>query len=136
MLPQAQLAAFKRRALATKNEILAALVGTITKENDRISGITVDDIVYLPTLESSPENVSWNLLDLAKLQIHCQPKVVIGSLHSHPNYEGIAISREDIECSRAYGETIFGVYTYWKDRGAKRRTASLDWYFGPNCVHL
>ena len=119
---------FRSRALRTSNEILGALVGTITRENDIITRVLVEDIFYPRLDESTPENCAWNLLDLAKHQIRVQPKVILGSIHSHPYVDYVGLSREDLECADHYGEIVFGVFTYWKAKDKRNRETSLDFY--------
>ena len=127
LLPKAALQKFRQRALRNKNEILGALVGNVTRENDRVTRVEVDEIFY-PRLETStPEACQWNLLDLTKHQIRVQPRVVIGSIHSHPNTPWIGLSKDDLASAEFYGEIVFGVLTWWKPEG-KRREAELDFY--------
>lgn len=128
ILPKAALQRFKQRALRTSNEILAALVGTITRENDRITRVVVEEIFYPRLDESSPEGCAWNLLDLAKHQIRVQPRVIVGSIHSHPYVDYIGLSRDDLETAEHYGEIVFGVFTYWKPADKRNRETSLDFY--------
>jgi len=126
-LPKAALATFKKKALATEDEILAFLVGSITKENDQITKITVRDIVY-PNLEEYGANyVTYDVHDLIRVQLQFQPDQVIGTLHSHPDEEP-HISKEDIITAERSGELVSGIFSYWK-AGSRRRT-SFDFYYG------
>jgi len=127
ILPKAALATFKKKALASSDEILAFLVGSITKENDAITKITVKEIVY-PTIEDYGANyVTYDVNDLIRVQIQVQPDQVIGTLHSHPDEEP-HISKEDIITAEKSGELVMGIFSYWK-AGSRRRT-SFDFYYG------
>lgn len=128
-LPLKKIAAFRRKALATQNELLAILVGTTIVKGGKLTDIVVTDVVYPRQTVASPDECDWNILDIAKLCIAVQPKEVLGSLHSHPNTNFVGLSPEDVETAKAYGEIIFGVFTYWKRPGGRRGT-SLDWYAG------
>lgn len=90
--------------------------------------ISIEEIFYPRLEESTPEACRWNLLDLAKHQIRVQPKVVLGSIHSHPNVDYIGLSKDDLDTAEAYDELVFGVFTYWHRTGEKRSKTSLDFY--------
>lgn len=126
ILPKSGLTLFKKRALATQNEILAFLVGSITKENEKIVKITVKDIVY-PDIESAGNYVTWNMNDLIRVSVSVQPDQVIGTLHSHPDDEP-HISKADIETGQKSGELVSGIFSYWK--AGRRRRTSFDFYYG------
>lgn len=125
-LPKAALATFKKRALASPDEILAFLVGSITKENDTITRIVVRDLVY-PDIESAGNYVTWDMNDLIRVSVQVQPDQVIGTIHSHPDMEP-HISKEDIETGQKNGELVMGIFSYWKP-GTRRKT-SFDFYYG------
>lgn len=126
-LPKTALATFKKKALASPDEILAFLVGSITKENDVITKIKVHDIVY-PNIEEYGANyVTYDVNDLIRVQLQVQPDQVIGTIHSHPDEEP-HISKEDIITAEKTGELVMGIFSYWKT-GARRRT-SFDFYYG------
>ena len=126
-MPKAAIAKFKQRALRTENEILAALVGTVTRENERVTRVQVEDLYYPLLIASSAEECNWSLSDLAKHQIRIYPKAIIGSIHSHPNTETIHISPDDLKSAAELQEIVFGVLTWWKPEGQRRET-SLDFY--------
>jgi proteasome lid subunit RPN8/RPN11 len=126
VLPKAALAGFKKRALATEDEILAFLVGSITKENDTITKITVRDIVY-PDIEAAGNYVTWDMNDLIRVSVQVQPDQVIGTIHSHPDEEP-HISKADIETGQKNGELVSGIFSYW--RVNSRRRTSFDFYYG------
>jgi len=125
-LPKTALAVFKKRALATEDEILAFLVGSITRENDQITKITVRDLVY-PDIEAAGNYVTWDMNDLIRVSVSVQPDQVIGTIHSHPDEEP-HISKADIETGQKNGELVMGIFSYWK-AGSRRRT-SFDFYYG------
>lgn len=130
-LPHKAITAFKKRALRAKNEILAALIGTIVRENETITRVIVEDLVYPPARAGATlDEVSFSLEDIARMAFAVKPRVVIGTLHSHPNLEYTGLSKEDIDVAASLGETIFGVFTYWTPEGRKRRETSLDFYMG------
>lgn len=130
VLPKKKLSAFKKKCLRTPNEVLAVMVGTVVKENDRITRVVVEDLVY-PAVAAEPGWVEWNPAAIARLAIAVAPRAVIGSLHSHPNVEYPGLSREDVETSASAEEILFGVFTYW---GEGRRKTSLDFYMGAKTV--
>lgn len=126
ILPKAALATFKKKALASSDEILAFLVGSITKENDTITRITVREIVY-PTIEAGANYVTYDVNDLIRVQVQVHPDHVLGTLHSHPDEEP-HISKEDVVTAEKTGELVSGIFSYWK-AGSRRRT-SFDFYYG------
>lgn len=132
ILPRTAIQGFKRRALTSPDEILAFLVGSITKENDTITKITIKDIIY-PDIESDSGYVSWDLNDMIKIQVQVQPDQVLGTIHSHPDEEP-HISKADIETAEKYGELVSGIFSYWK-AGSRRRT-SLDFYYGAKLLRV
>jgi len=126
ILPKAAIAGFKRRALTSQDEILAFLVGSITRENDTITKIVVKDLVY-PDVQAASGYVTWDLNDMIKIQVQVQPDQILGTLHSHPDEEP-HISKADVETAVKYGELVSGIFSYWRV-GSRRRT-SFDWYHG------
>lgn len=122
--------------MRTKNEILAALVGTITKENEVIVKVEVEAIVPLHLNHSTPNEVVIDPVDMAKLMVAVQPKVVVGTLHSHPECEVIALSPLDIKAAEEWGEVVSGILTYWTPEGSKRRVARYDWYYGAKPLNV
>ncbi len=107
-----------------------ALVGHTNAEE-----IVVEDIYYPPQVLRTPDACSWRITDIVKLQMYILPKQVLGSLHSHPNCTP-AVSREDIQTAEAYGESVFGVFSYWRDKPGQRRKTSLDFYIGAQHIEL
>lgn len=126
ILPKQAIANFKKRALATEDEVLAFLVGSITKENDVITKIVVKDLVY-PKVDATPDGVTWDMNDMIRLQVQVQPDMILGTVHSHPD-ESPHISKADIETAEANGELVSGIFSYWKVD--QRRRTSLDFYYG------
>lgn len=121
---------FKRRAAASSHEVLAFLIGTITKENDKIVAVAVESLYY-PPQDKGRDYVEWNPTDVVRLQAQILPKAIVGTLHSHPS-AAPHLSREDIQTADQFGEIISGVYSYWKVDG--RRRTSLDWYYGLHTI--
>ncbi len=86
--------------------------------------------LYYPPQEAGEDYVAWRPNDLVRLQAQIIPRAVVGTIHSHPNYEP-HISREDIKTSEQFGELVMGIYSYWRaNPGDRRRRTSLDWYYG------
>jgi len=127
-LPPTALRKFKQRALRSKHEVLAFLVGSITKENDVITSITVEELYY-PPQEAGRAYVSWNPNDVVRLQAQILPRAVIGTLHSHPGYEP-HISRADIQTSGDFGDVISGIYSWWGGSNSTKRMTDLTFYYG------
>ncbi len=106
-------------------------MGSITKENDRITKITVVDLKY-PKIEGADGYyVTWDINDMIRIQVEAQPNQILGTIHSHPNDEP-HISKADIETAEKYGEVVSGIFSYWGS-GRRRRT-SLDLYYGPKIL--
>jgi len=57
-----------------------------------------------------------------------RPRVILGSIHSHPNTPWIGLSKEDLAAAEYYGEVVFGVLTWWKPSDRKKRETELDFY--------
>lgn len=132
-IPRPQIALFRSKALKSKNEVLAFLIGTITKENDTIVCINVEELFYPPQVAGT-NYVEWRPNDIVRLQAQVLPRAVVGTIHSHPNYEP-HISREDIRSSEQFGDVVCGIFSYWRPvPAARRRVTSLDWYY--NCKML
>lgn len=109
--------------------MLAFLIGTITKENDNVVCVTVEDLYY-PPQEAGEDYVSWQPNDIVRLQAKVLPRAILGSIHSHPNCEP-HLSVEDIKTAEQFGDTVVGVFSYWKPtEDSRRRVTSLDFYYG------
>lgn len=130
VLPQKQIAAFKRRALATKDELLVALIGVQTRDE-----IVVEEIYYPQQTVRTPNECNWRLTDIVHLQMQVLPRQILGSLHSHPECAP-HVSKEDIESACALGEIVFGVFSYWREPNSKRRRTSLDFYVGARRIDV
>lgn len=127
MLPVKQIAAFRRKALASKNEILAVLVGRLIYKGKHLTEILVEGLHY-PEQEVTRDSVTYDTIDIVRLQVEVladEGLQVLGTIHSHPGYEP-AISKQDIIAAKY--ETVFGVYSFWGT--GRRRQSSLDWYYG------
>jgi len=114
---------------------MVALIGTVVKENDTITKVVVEDLVYLPLLESTPDVCRWDTKDLAQLMIAVQPLAVVGTLHSHPACDVVALSPQDVAVAEAYGEIISGIFTWWQPEGGRKRSR-VDWYSGVKAVNV
>lgn len=128
ILSKVAMQKFKQKALRTPNEILAVLTGTVTRENDRIIKVQVEDLYYPILITSTGEECNYTLAHLATHQIRIYPKAIIGTLHSHPNTNIIHISPNDLAGAEEIQEIVFGVLTWWLPEDAKRRETSLDFY--------
>ena len=126
-IPRAQLQLFRSKALATKNECLAFLIGTIVKENDVITQVNVEELYY-PQVVAGEDYVEWRPNDIVRLQAQILPRSIVGTLHSHPDYEP-HISKQDIVASEQFGDVVCGIFSYWRPSGKRRRLTSLDWYY-------
>jgi len=123
-LPRRQWQRYKRLALKTPNEVLVFLVGH--NDPDRIE---IVDFVY-PAQRATPDAVEWTPQDIVKLQAQILPLEVVGTLHSHPGCEP-HISKADVDTATHFGEVVFGVFSWWRPEGQRRRRMSLDFYYGP-----
>lgn len=110
------------------------MVGTILKENDVIVGVVVEDLAY-PKIDTSPDGLEWEFMDMVKLQALVHPKVVVGTIHSHPDCPP-HISKQDILDAVKWGEVISGVFSYWTPEGNTRRRTSLDFYQGLKPINI
>lgn len=130
VIAKGPIAAFRRKALRTDNEVLAACVGTVSRQGNHVTKVVIEDLAYPMQATATPDQCAWDLLRLAELQIAVQPKQIVGSLHSHPNEEVIHRSAEDVESAFTLGEVIYGIFTWAKVKGGKRRRTDLSWYWG------
>lgn len=133
-LPQSQLRTFKQKALRSKHEVLAFLIGSITKENDVITSITIEELYY-PPQEAGRAYVSWNPNDVVRLQAQILPRHVIGTLHSHPGFEP-HISKDDVATSQHFGDVISGVYSWWYSNNSTKRLTDLTFYYGATIIEV
>jgi proteasome lid subunit RPN8/RPN11 len=86
-IKKSTLASFRRRAIRSKKEILAYLVGYVS---DNI--FVVIEVAYTKKYEiSTPENVKWFDKDYYKVLADAQKQDldIIGDIHSHPNCDAI-----------------------------------------------
>ena len=119
------LQGFRRRALRTKNEILAYLIGEVW--NDKKGGMKCAHIyeLYYPELAvSNPDEVRPS---------ECAPRGSIGTIHSHPEIGTLGPSLDDIHSAILEGEKIYGIYSYFTREKGQRTIARTQW-FSPNRV--
>lgn len=128
ILPINAIRTFKQKALRSKHEVLAFLIGSITKENDVITSITVEELYY-PPQETGKNYVSWNPNDVVRLQAQILPRHIVGTLHSHPGYEP-HISKDDVATSECFGDVISGIYSWWRSDNSTKRLTDLTFYYG------
>jgi len=91
---------FKRRARATKKEVLGRLIGT--QKGDEFF---VTRISYPKTRSTA----SW----VQEQKPHARPRNCIGTLHSHPNERFSFVTPDDIKGSVLDGDRVFGIFTWW-----------------------
>lgn len=106
---------FKRRALATSNEIYAYILGDVYRKHGAMC-IKILDLHY-PEVIATEDKVT---------PVENHPDA-IGSIHSHPNVEYIAQSADDFNTAIMDGEKIYGIYSFGKIPG-RRKFSSMDWY--------
>lgn len=103
------------------------LVGRLVYKNSRLLQIIITDLQY-PDVEATEGMVMYDSAEV--VQMAClaanQGQQVLGTIHSHPDYEP-HISKEDI-ISAKY-EILFGILSYWTPDGSRRRRVSVDWYY-------
>lgn len=134
ILPKMAIQNFKRRCLASEDEILAFLIGSVTKENDVVTKIVIADLAYpdIKPEDASGDFVTWDVNDMVKIAAKVQPLQILGTVHSHPNEEP-HISKADIVTAQKYGELVSGIFSYWKVNS--RRRTSLDFYYGAKLLN-
>jgi len=133
-LPTNLIRKFKQKALRSRHEVLAFLIGSITKENDVITSITVEELYY-PPQEAGKAYVSWNPNDVVRLQAKILPRHIVGTIHSHPGYEP-HISRDDIATSEHFGDVISGIYSWWRNSNSTKRLTDLTFYYGAKILDV
>jgi proteasome lid subunit RPN8/RPN11 len=109
---------FRRKALATNNEILAYLLGTTWKNDDGILCVEVEELYY-------PELIVQN--ETTVQAVGGRIKNCVGSIHSHPNVEAIGPSMEDHHSAILDNEIVWGVYYFSPPRKSGRRQTALQW---------
>ena len=112
------IAGFRRKALATPNEILAWLVGECWVE-DGLTRVRIDELVYPELATSTPDECEP--VDIP------HPKGYLGSIHSHPEVPWIGQSLADHHGSILENEKLYGIYSYYTAEG-HRRCSRLEWY--------
>jgi hypothetical protein len=116
--PERGLTGFKRRALATKNEILAFMVGDVRWTKTGVLYTKVNEFYYPELHISTPYHV------VSKEE---PPAGCIGTIHSHPDHNAVGPSPDDIRGAVMDEEYVYGIYTWWA-RGRKRRMTYMNWY--------
>lgn len=113
------IAGFRRKALATDDEIQAWLIGEIWKNAGGTMCAEIIDLHY-PKLVQQSESV---------VQAYADPTIkTIGSIHSHPNTTEWGASIHDHNGAVLDGEKIWGVYHFTPPRRDGRRLAKVDWF--------
>lgn len=109
------LTKFKRRALASVDELYAYIIGEVYRKHGAMC-IRITDLHY-------PEVIATND-EVTPVEFHPD---AIGSIHSHPNVEYIAQSSNDFNSAIMDGEKIYGIYSFGSMPG-RRKFSSLDWF--------
>lgn len=105
-LRKSQLAYFRKKAKQSPLEIEAYLIGRTTKTK-----IVIEQFVYPKRYKiQTPSAVLWSDEDYNALlsKVKTQNKVLIGSIHSHPNWDN-AMSETDYDSHIQNNYTTTGV---------------------------
>lgn len=118
-ISKGQLDHFRRKARSTPNEIYALLVGTTPHRNV----VEVEKFVYPELVYSSPSGLECSGKVWAAIveAAWAEKKLVVGSIHSHPNWAPV-MSPNDLFYHKQAGDKISGIVEV-----TNRRTRVVFW---------